>query len=150
MRVKSQSACENRALRVNINLVRVEITLVPVVFTFMPVKITLYVWKSHSACINHNRSCRTHTRECHIHTHTFRKCVCGNHTLRVKSHSEDENCTLRVEITLVRVEIELVRVVITFVSVKFTLCVQITVCVATLYVWNRVYYSHSSVSLSHS
>jgi hypothetical protein len=60
--------------------------------------------------------------------------VCGNHTLRVKSHSLGVNCTLRVEITLVRVEITLVRV-------DFTLCVEIT-----LY----VYKSHSCVSLSHS
>jgi hypothetical protein len=48
LRVKQRSACGNRTLRVEINLVhveitlvRVEITLVRVGITFMPVKITL-------------------------------------------------------------------------------------------------------------
>jgi hypothetical protein len=39
--VKSHSACGNRTLRVEINLVRVEITLVHVVIIFVPVVITL-------------------------------------------------------------------------------------------------------------
>jgi hypothetical protein len=43
LRVKSLSACSNRTLRVDINLVRVEITLVRVLITCMPVEITLRV-----------------------------------------------------------------------------------------------------------
>jgi hypothetical protein len=43
LRVKSHSACENRTLRVEINLLRVEITLVRVIITFVPVEITLRV-----------------------------------------------------------------------------------------------------------
>jgi hypothetical protein len=43
MRVKSDSACGNRTLRVEVNLVRIEITLVRVGITFGPVKITLRV-----------------------------------------------------------------------------------------------------------
>jgi hypothetical protein len=43
LRVKSNSACENRTLLVVINLVRVEITLVCVGITFVPVEITLRV-----------------------------------------------------------------------------------------------------------
>jgi hypothetical protein len=64
------------------------------------------------------------------------------------------NCTLRLEITLVRVKIKLVRVVITFVPVKYTLRVQITLCVqqsqSAYGIALRVYKSHLSVSLSHS
>jgi hypothetical protein len=45
------------------------------------------------------------------------KCVCGNHTLRVKSHSAGGNSTLRIEITLLRVEITLGRFEITLVRV---------------------------------
>jgi hypothetical protein len=36
--------------------------------------------------------------------------MCRSHILRVKSHCAGENCTFRVEITLVRVEITLTRV----------------------------------------
>jgi hypothetical protein len=43
LHVKSHSACVNRILRVEINLVRVEITIVCVVITFVPVEITLRV-----------------------------------------------------------------------------------------------------------
>jgi hypothetical protein len=50
LRVKSHSVCENRTLRVKINLVRVEITLlrveitvVSVVITFVGVKIIMRV-----------------------------------------------------------------------------------------------------------
>jgi hypothetical protein len=50
LRVKSQSVCGNRTLRVEINLVRVEITLVRVGITFVrfgitfvPVEITIHV-----------------------------------------------------------------------------------------------------------
>jgi hypothetical protein len=54
--------------------------------------------------------------------------VCGNHTLRLKSHSAGGNCTLRVEITLVRVEITPERILITFVRVEITLRVEIILC----------------------
>jgi hypothetical protein len=47
LRVKSQSACENRPLPVEINLLRVEITLARVEITFVPVKITLRVEITH-------------------------------------------------------------------------------------------------------
>jgi hypothetical protein len=93
------------------------------------IKITLCIRKSDSACrihtlcveiifINHTQTCRNHARECHIHTHT-----CQNYTRVCKNH------TLRVEITLVRIEITVVRVVITFMPVKYTLRVEITLCV---------------------
>jgi hypothetical protein len=43
LRLKPHSACGNRTLRVEINLVRVEIILVRVGITFVPVEITLHV-----------------------------------------------------------------------------------------------------------
>jgi hypothetical protein len=50
-----------------------------------------------------------------IHVKITLVCVCGNHTLRVKSHFAWRNRTLRVKIILVHVKITLVRVVVTFV-----------------------------------
>jgi hypothetical protein len=113
-----------------ITLVRVVITLVSVIITLVSVIITLIrsrnhrrecrnhiracqklqcVWIIHCACINHTRACRYHTRECNIQTYTCQNYsrVSGNHTLRVKTHSANENRTLRFKFNLVRVEITL-------------------------------------------
>jgi hypothetical protein len=75
MRVKSHSACESHTLRVEINLVRVVITFVAVEITLL-VKITLCVWYR--------------TQE----VSKLHSCVCGNYTLRAKSHSAGGMCTL--------------------------------------------------------
>jgi hypothetical protein len=60
-----------------------------------------------------------------MHTHTCQTYsrVCGNHTLRVKSHSLCGNRTLRLEINLVRGEVTLVRVVITHSCLSKSYCV---------------------------
>jgi hypothetical protein len=60
----------------------------------------MVLFQSLSVCVNQTQACRSHNCKCHIHTR-----VCGNYTLRAKSHSVGGNCTFRVDITLVRVEV---------------------------------------------
>jgi hypothetical protein len=105
LRVKSHSACDNRTLHVEINLVRVEITLIRACRYHTARRIyTLRVRVTFERV-----DCRMYTREYHIYTHTCQTYsrVCRKHTLRVKSHSACGNLTLRVETNLVRVEITL-------------------------------------------
>jgi hypothetical protein len=126
--VKSHSPCENRTLRVVINLVcvemslvRAEITLVRVVstlvsalFTRIRVKLLSCEWKPHSArtitlcvlkshcCVLESHSChsacRKNTRESHIHTHSACKI-----TLCVSKSYYAETTRVRVEFRLLRV-----------------------------------------------
>jgi hypothetical protein len=66
---------------------------------------TQCVGKLHIASKNHTRACRYHTRECNNQTHTCQNYsrVSGNHTMRVKSHSANENRAPCIELNLVRV-----------------------------------------------
>jgi hypothetical protein len=73
----------------------------------------------------------------------FCLCVCGNHNLRVISHSVCRSHTRECHIQThtcqtvcgnrtLRLEINLLRVEVRFMPVKITLCVEIILCV-----WNR-------------
>jgi hypothetical protein len=78
LHVKSQSACGNRTLRVEINLMRLVITFERVVITLIRVKIALARRNYSCACGNHSCECHCPIRACQNHN------ACRNYTLRVE------------------------------------------------------------------
>jgi hypothetical protein len=99
--------------------VLIEITVVSVVITFVRAKVKMRVEITLDRVVITLVSV-TFTRMC-VKKNSR---VCGNHTLRVKSHSTYGNRTLRVEINLMRVEFTLSCVLI-----LHSACRNYTVCV---------------------